>query len=163
MVLFAAIPSARDRTATTRNAVFFSKLRVAKRISAPRVSKKGKVRMFEVPPQQAEQLVGDWLEAYATASAGQASTLHFPHSSRRIQGQIVPRRVYLGTLKCLVSRLLVQLTGDLRRGFHMDANRTYPSSINKASMQECSNETSRGGGPATNSSGCSCAARTAGG
>jgi len=34
--------------------------------------------MFEVPPQQAEQLVGDWLEAYATASAEQASTLHFP-------------------------------------------------------------------------------------
>jgi hypothetical protein len=59
MVLFAAIPKARERTTTTRNAGFFIRLRVAKRISAPRVSKKGKVRMFAVPPQRAEQLVED--------------------------------------------------------------------------------------------------------
>jgi hypothetical protein len=47
MVLFAAIPKARERITTTRNAGFFIRLRVVKRISAPRVSKKGKVRMFD--------------------------------------------------------------------------------------------------------------------
>jgi hypothetical protein len=91
MVLFAAIPKARERTTTTRNAGFFRRLREAKRISAPRVSKKEKVRI------RVSSSASNWSNGERTLGVVFTSkryehrpSPYFHHITRRMEIQIVP-------------------------------------------------------------------------
>src|ERR1700730_15941012 len=99
MVLLAAMPKASERMTTTRKPGFFSKLRVAYRTSAQRVSNRAGVLMFTLPPREMinPERLSSILNRLGPPIGDLNHNLYFCHTGGGVSKRNgFPRRLFLG-------------------------------------------------------------------